>query len=115
MIISPSRPNSATAGKPFSLECSATIGPHPLLQNVPFPWFEWFFGLNREPLSNDSGVMISSTVMIDDHTYASFLNFSSLLESHSGLFTCQLGGNERLAGNTMIIVTTQKGNYSMAI
>ena len=110
MIISPSGPNNATAGKPFSLECSATIGPHPLPQNVPFPWFEWFFGLNREPLSNN--VMISSTVMRDGHTYASFLNFPSLLESHSGLFTCQLGGNERLAANTTVIVTTQKGTYS---
>ena len=113
MTISSSAPGpnyNETLGHPFILECSAIIDPHPLPQNVPPPRFEWFFGLSMEPLSNGFDVMISSTVMRDDHTYASFLNFSSLNESHTGLYTCQLGGNKRLAASRMVMVTTiQKG------
>ena len=106
MIISPSGPNNTAFGQPLTLECYATISPYPLPQNVSPPRFEWFHGLSMEPLSDDFIVSISSTMLKDGNTYASFLNFSSLHESHAGLYTCQLGGNKRLAASRMVLVTT---------
>ena len=113
VTISPSGPNSTnkTIGQPFTMKCFVTIDPNPLPPNVPPPRFEWFFGLSMEPLtSDDFGMILSSTITRDGHVYASFLNISSLHESHTGLYTCRLGGNERLAASKMVLVTTvQKG------
>ena len=84
----------------FTLQCSACIM-SPLLDNVPVPTFEWFFGPDNSSLP--SGVTISN-VTNSSNTYTSTLQFSTLSESHSGLYTCRLGGNERLAANTNITV-----------
>ena len=86
----------------FTLECSAYIM-SPLPVNVPVPKFEWFSGPDNSSLPSQSGVTISN-VTSSHSTYTSALQFSTLSESHSGLYTCRLGGNERLAANTNITV-----------
>lgn len=85
----------------FSLACSA-YAKDPLLYNVTVPAFEWFFGPDNSSLP--SWVTVS-TVTNSSNTYTSTLQFSVPLESsHSGLYTCRLGGNKRLAANTNITV-----------
>ena len=90
-----------TAGKIFTLSCSVDITPNPLPEYVPSPSFEWFFGPTNTSLP--SGVTVSN-VTNSGNTYTSTLQFSPLQESHAGKYTCRLGGNERLAANTMITV-----------
>ena len=114
MMISPSDAspgNNESIGQPFSLECYAAISPYPLPQNVLPPQFEWFHGLSMEPLSDNFSMSISSHTMLrDGNIYVSFLNFSSLHESHAGPYTCQLGGNKRLAASRVVLATiVQKG------
>ena len=103
MTISPSGPNHARiAGETsFTLECSATITPNPLPDNVPSPKFEWFYGPNNMSLPFN---VTMSDVTNNSSTYTSTLEFSPLRESHAGMYTCRLGGNERLAANTNITV-----------
>ena len=98
MTISPPGPYHArTAGETsFILECSATITPNSLPVNVPSPTFEWFYNLTNTSLP--SGVT-ASYVTNNGNTYISTLYFSPLQESHAGMYTCRLGGNERLAAN----------------
>ena len=92
----------------FTLKCSAYIRTLP--ENVPLPTFEWFFGPDNSS-QLPSGVIVSN-MMNSSNTYTSTLEFSTLSESHSGLYTCRLGGNERLAANTNITV---KGTSAMNI
>ena len=103
MTISPSGPNHARiAGETsFILKCSSTITPNPLPDNVSSPKFEWFFGPTNTSLP--SGVTVSN-VTNSGNTYTSTLQFSPLQESYAGMYTCRLGGNQRLAANTMITV-----------
>ena len=113
MTISLSGPNHArTAGETsFILECSATITPKPLPDNVTSPEFEWFFGPTNTSLP--SGVTVSD-VTNSGNTYTSTLQFPPLQESHTGMYTCRLGGNERLAANISITVNgkTKQSVYS---
>ena len=89
----------------FMLNCSAHITiPSP--GSVPPPSFEWFFGLDNSTLPPNVTV---SNVTNNSNTYTSTLHFPALSESaHSGLYTCRLGGNERLAASTNVTV---KGSY----
>ena len=64
--------------------------------------FEWFYGPNGNS-SLPSGVAISATTSINS-TYTSILEFSPLLPSHAGQYTCRLGGNQKLQENTEISV-----------
>ena len=89
------------AGETFTLECSTDITPKPLPQKVPFPYFEWFFGPTNASLP--SGVTVSD-VTNSGNTYTSTLQFSPLLVSHAGMYTCHLGGNERLSASTTVNV-----------
>ena len=90
-----------TAGEiNYTLQCSVSIR-GPLPQGVPFPTFEWFFGPNNASLS--SGVTVSN-VSNKSNTYTSILQFSSLSLNHSGMYTCRLGGNQRLAANLNITI-----------
>ena len=98
VIISPSGPITGTAGETFTLECSADIMTQ---SDSPSPTYEWFFGLTNTSLP--SGVTVSN-VTNSGNTYTSILQFSPLQESHAGMYTCRLGGNARLAVNTMITV-----------
>ena len=101
MLISPAGVSTATAGKNFMLECSADITPNPLPIDVASPRFEWFFGPTNTSLP--SGVTVSD-VTNSGNAYTSGLLFSPLQESHEGMYTCRLGGNERLAANTVVTV-----------
>ena len=112
MIISSSAPNIETVGNPFTVECYVTIDPYPLPENVPSPpHFEWFFGSTADSLP--SGVT-TSPVTMDGNTYTSSLHFSPLQASHAGVYTCQLGGNERLAASTVVSVNANTSiNYTV--
>ena len=92
----------------FTLECSAYIKTLP--ENVPLPTFKWFFGPDNSS-QLPSGVIVSNVTNISN-TYTSTLEFSTLSEPHSGLYTCRLGGNERLAADINITV---KGTSAMNI
>ena len=84
----------------FMLNCSAhIIIPSP--DCVPPPSFKWFFN-SSEPLPLNVTV---SNVTNNNNTYTSTLRFPALSESaHTGLYTCRLGGNERLAASTNVTV-----------
>ena len=84
-----------------TIECSVDITPNPLPEDVPSPSFGWFFGPTNSSLP--SGVIVSN-VTNSGNTYTSTLQFSPLRESHAGMYTCRLGGNERLATNANIAV-----------
>ena len=105
MAISPSDSSARIVGQDFTLECPVDISPNPLPDNVPSPSFEWFFGPTNTSLP--SGVMVSD-VPNSGNTYTSTLQFSPLLVSHAGMYTCRLGGNARLAANTMINVQSKQ-------
>ena len=95
----PSGSSTKTAGEiNFTLNCSAQII---LPMNVSPPTFEWFHGPGNHSLP--SGVT-NLTVINSSNNYTSTLHFSFLQEHHSGLYTCRLGGNERLAANFNITV-----------
>ena len=85
----------------FTLNCSAQITPNPLPEHVPSPTFEWFFGQGNTSLPSGMTVL---NVTNSGNNYTSTLQFSFLQEHHSGLYTCRLGGNERLAINSNITV-----------
>ena len=101
MSVFPAGNTTRTVGENFNLQCSVDIAPNPLPENVPTPSFEWFFGSNNTSLP--SGVTLSS-VTSSGNTYTSILQFSPLQESHTGMYTCRLGGNARLANNAIITV-----------
>ena len=98
MSLSPSGLVIGTAGTSFSLKCSANIVVQP---DSPAPSFEWFYGPTNTSLLSD---VTMSNVTTEDNTYTSILQFSSLSLDHTGMYTCRLGGNRRLAANTMLIV-----------
>ena len=98
------RSDSNIAGENSSLECSATISPMPD-PIVASPTFEWFFGPNDHSLPY--GVTPTETTVSSNgymYTYTSTLQFSPLSQSHTGMYRCQLGGNERLADTFSVIV-----------
>ena len=88
-----------TVGGLFTLECSVDISPNPLPPSVPAPSFEWFFGPANSSLP--SGVTVFSMTK-SGNTYTSALQFSQLIQCHTGMYTCQLGGNEGLIATSMI-------------
>ena len=101
VIISSS--GSGIPGKNYSLACSATlVDPTPLPSNIPTPNFEWFFGPNGNA-SLPSGVTPMVTTLGSGYVYTSSLQFSVLIESHAGKYTCQLGVGV-LANSTTVIV-----------
>ena len=95
----------AYAGMNTTLQCSITmILPN---ENVSPPTFEWFFGPNNDSLP--AGV--ADPVMTNSgNNYTSTLQFSPLLPSHAGMYTCRLRGNERIAANTTVIVNCKDIN-----
>ena len=105
LTISPSRHIEHGAGEMLSIYCRVDIVLPP---NVPPPTFEWFFGPDNSSLP--SGVTVLP-VTNNGNTYNSTLWFSPLLIHHTGLYTCRLGGNNRLAASAMI--TTDCSNNIM--
>ena len=87
-------------GTNTQLQCSIDIDLPDV--NVSPPTFEWFFG----PNGNDSlpAGMADPVMTNSSNNYTSTLQFSPLLPSHAGLYTCRLRGNERIAANTNLTV-----------
>ena len=96
LTISSSRHTEHGAGEILSIYCLVDIALPP---NVPPPTFEWFFGPDNSSLP--SGVTVLP-VTNNGNTYNSTLHFSPLLIHHTGLYTCRLGSNYRLAASAMI-------------
>ena len=94
-------PDTGTAGKMFTLNCSVDILPIPLSEDVPSPSFEWFYGPTNTSLP--SGVTVSN-VTKSGNIHISALHFFPLQLSHAEMYTCRFGSNERLAANTMVTV-----------
>ena len=88
--------NNVAAGDSMTLKCSAAII---VKSDSPYPKFEWFFGPDNSTLS--SGVTVSN-VMNNSNTYTSTLQISPLPVSDVGIYTCRLGGNQRLAASITI-------------
>ena len=78
------------------LLCSVNISPDPLPTNVPYPTFKWFYGPNKAVIP--ARVTQSATIK-NGSTYSSSLHFSTLQSSHSGVYSCRLGGNDELLTN----------------
>ena len=98
--------DSSTAGKTYSLICSATLYPNrnpPLPDSsIPSPTFEWFYGPDgNAPLPSG---LTSETTMFNSSTYTSKLAFSPLYQSHTGNYTCRLGAGN-LVNSNMLTVT----------
>ena len=96
-------------GDTLMLECSVEIE---IRSDSPQPTFQWFFGSAHSSLP--SGVTVSS-VRNNSSTYISTLNISSLQESHSGMYTCQLSDNTKLATNTFVNVLSKLLSVSVNI
>ena len=106
---------SSTIGETYLLTCSATlIDPVPLPSTVPLPTFKWFVGLNAsESLSSGITVVPMSTVTASSSNsmtiiYTSTVQFSPLIHSHAGMYTCQLGAGSPV--NSAMV--TVNGNYT---
>ena len=84
-----------------TIVCSVNITTNPLPEGVPLPSFEWFYGSTNTSLP--SGVTDSARTH-SDNTYTSTLQFSPLLVSHAGMYTCRLRDNERLAASIEVTV-----------
>ena len=98
--------SSGTSGKIFSISCSAEIV---IKSDSPYPNFEWFFGPSNNSLPSNVAVLAVTRTGI---TYTSTLQFSPLLQSHAGMYTCRLGGNERLAEKTTVTVLACKLSFT---
>ena len=90
ITISLSAPIIGHAGDTITLMCSTIITPDPPAQDV---ILEWFFGSDNNS-SLPSGVTASDTTNVNSN-YISTLEFSPLLPIHVGLYTCQVGGNQK--------------------
>ena len=101
--ISPS--DSNTAGKNYSLMCSASLitkGSYvQQSQDIPSQPFEWFFGPSgNAPLPSG----LTTTATNNSITYTSTLQFFRLSQSlHTGNYTCHLGAG-RLVNSAMVTV-----------
>ena len=97
----PSVPMTVHAGDYTNLMCSTVISSDPQPQTVIV--FEWFYGPDSN-LSLPSGVTVSNN-KTNNNNYTSILQFSPLLPSHAGMYTCQFGGNQRLQRNVEVSVS----------
>ena len=102
-VITPSTQNTGTVGQLFDLTCSIDISPYPLPDNVEQPTFEWIHDTANEILPSVS--VTPSNTTTSSATYSSILQFSPLLVSHSGSYTCKVGGNELLQAIATLNVT----------
>ena len=105
VTISPTSSMNSVAGENLILECSSNVNPLP--ENLTPPSFDWLFGPSNASLLTDA---ISIATMLGSNTYISTLQFSPLSQSHAGMYTCRLGGNERLAA---IVTVTVNGIHGI--
>ena len=98
MTINPSH-DTGIVGKMFTLNCTVDISPPEDV--VSSLTLEWLYGLTNISLPSQTNVMESNPSRI---TYINTLHFSPLQQSHKGIYTCHIGGNERLVANTTVKV-----------
>lgn len=103
VIISPSGPVIEVSQESFSLDCSLNLSSNSLPQGVPAPSLVWF---NSTDSYLPDGVMMSTTMLRSSITYTHTLHFSPLQESHMGIYTCQIEGNNRQSANISITICT---------
>ena len=96
---------ASTAGETYSLMCSVTLfDPIPLPSNVPSPTFQWFFNSSASlPSGLTPMVTAVSSRNSTSETYTSTLQFSPLNQSHSGMYTCQLGAASLVNSNMFAV------------
>jgi hypothetical protein len=99
ITISLSAPLIRIAGNGLSLVCSSVVSFIPPPRDV---IFEWFYGPNGNS-SLPPGVTASNAINISSN-YTSTLEFSPLVPSHAGNYTCRFGGNQRLQRTVEISV-----------
>ena len=112
VTISPKRMTGISGETEFTLECSVHVS-IPTDDIVTFTAlnFEWFFGQANSLLPSDN-IMISHSNHThrdsnsNNYTYiiSSTLKFSMLQVSDTGMYTCQLGGNQLQAANINVTV-----------
>ena len=107
--ISPAGPIIKASQESFSLNCSLPFS-NPLPQGVSTPKLEWFFNSANSIFPH--GVMMSNTTSMTGNVSISSLNFSPLLESHTGIYMCQIEGNGRQVATIMITVFSIQINGS---
>ena len=106
VTIFPSANITGTTGDNITLTCLAIITEDPPSEDVSF---EWFFGPNNLSLFSDHNVTISSVSKSND-TYNSTLQFSPLLLSHAGVYTCRLWNYSNHAASASITVFSKHTN-----
>ena len=109
ITFSPSGNINKSVGSSFTLNCSVVFTANVLPQNIPFPTIEWSYSDTTRSTSTSSlpsDVTVADVIRIGD-TYISSLQFSALLESHAGIYTCQVGGNKMLLNYTTISTSKQ--------
>ena len=89
---------TGTAGDNIALTCLASITNNIQPNDVTF---EWFFNSTQRSLP--PGVTILN-VSKNDSTYNSTLQFSPLLLSHAGIYTCRLWNYSTQVASAMITV-----------
>ena len=115
ITFSPSGHINKSVGSSFTLNCSVVFTANVLPQNMSYPTIEWSYSGttgSANTSSLPSGVTIADVIRIGD-TYISSLQFSALLESHAGIYTCQVGGNKMLLNSTTISTSKQTTVYRL--
>ena len=92
VIITPAGSINTIAGDTYELICSITIGLNCTVTDVNF---DWFYGPNGNgSLPSSLTPTIISNCNSTSETFTSTLQFSPLNQSHAGMYTCRLGGND---------------------
>ena len=107
--ISPVGPIIKASQESFSLYCSLPFS-NPLPQGVSAPELVWFFNSTNSTFPH--GVTMANTMSMTGNASISSLTFSPPLESHTGIYTCQIEGNGRQVATIMITVFSIQIYYS---
>ena len=115
ITFSPSGHINKSVGSSFTLNCSVVFTANVSSQNMPYPTIEWSYSdttrsTNTSSLPSD---VTAADVIRIGNTYISSLQFSALVESHAGIYTCLVGGNKLLLNSTAI--STSKKTYCILI
>lgn len=108
-VITPSTQNTGTVGQLFSLTCSFHITSSYHVPNYTEPpTFEWTHSITNETILLPATASVppsNPTEAGASGTYTSTLQFSPLLESHTGNYTCKVGGNGLLNASAVLNAT----------
>ena len=101
VAIGPLKISESTNGESTTLTCSAEFVPYPLAVDVNF---EWTFGLTNSTTLPPGVIKSNSSI------YSSTLQFSSLLSTHTEIYTCYfsytIGGNQKCLTASITVSTS---------